>query len=345
MLGALVLPPVSAQAAITAQPVATGLNFPSNFTFASDGRIFYAERLSGQIRVLNPATSSNSLFFAVPGLCTASEQGLFGVALHPDPTHSIVYAYATRNVSGACRNQVLRIDSTPSGPTLRVLATSPPASGIHNGGRIMFGPDRNLYVTIGELGSAGNAQSVTTLAGKVLRMTPAGAVPAGNPFAGSFVYAYGLRNVFGFDFDPGTGKLWATDNGPECNDEVDLISAGRNYGWGPSATCSSPPSPPANTNRDGPSPVPPRLFTVQSDGVTGAAFCAGCGLGAASEGALFYGAYNGDIRRVTLTADRGHASSQTVVYRHPSGPLGLESAPNGTLYFSDQSAIYKLVGP
>lgn len=332
-------------AAITAQQVVGNLNYPSNFTFAADGRIFYAERFSGRIRVFNPATGANSLFFTVPGICTSGERGLFGVALDPSAGQSKVYAYGTRNVSGTCRNQVLRIDSTHAGRVLRVLATSPPSPGLHNGGRILFGPDRNLYVAIGDVGTPGNAQNLGNIAGKILRMTGTGGVPAGNPFSGSLVFAYGLRNVFGFDFDPRTGRLWGPDNGAACNDEVNVIFSAHNYGWGPSASCSTPPSAPTNTNRDGPNPIPPRLWTSQSDGPTGAAFCAACGLGTTSEGALFYGVFNGEVRRVTLTADRLRATSQAVVYRHPSGPLGFETAPNGAIYFSDQSGIYRLVGP
>ena len=69
-------------------------------------------------------------------------------------------------------------------------------------------------------------------------MTPGGKIPADNPFPDSYAYSYGNRNSFGLAFDPETGDLWETENGPECNDELNRILPGRNYGWGPSETCA-----------------------------------------------------------------------------------------------------------
>lgn len=80
--------------------MATGLSYPASFTFAPDGRIFYGERLTGQVRVLNPASGSNTGFFTLPGLATGDEQGLLGIALHPGyPATPFVYVYATRYVA------------------------------------------------------------------------------------------------------------------------------------------------------------------------------------------------------------------------------------------------------
>ncbi len=129
---------------------------------------------------------------------------------------------------------------------------------VHNGGRIKFGPDGALYAVVGEHANAVNAQTVnrnTNLGGKVLRMTPDGGVPAGNPFPGSFVWAYGIRNSFGFTFDPTQGSFWLTDNGPSCNDEVNRIVKAGNYGWGPQATCNVPP-------RRAPGHQPERISTA-----------------------------------------------------------------------------------
>ena len=82
----------------------------------------------------------------------------------------------------------------------------------HNSGRIAFGPDGFLYAAVGEHGNAANAQTIsgnTNLAGKVLRLNPNGQVPADNPFPGSYVWAYGMRNSFGFAFDPVQAHLWS----------------------------------------------------------------------------------------------------------------------------------------
>lgn len=335
------------EAAIVARPVATDLDFPAAFTFARDGRLFYGERFSGEIRIFDPSTSSDSLFFTIPRLSTGGEKGLLGLALHPNyPSNRYVYAFATRNVSGSARNQILRItDAGGNGTTMKVLF-SERAVNYHNGGRILFGSDGKLYAVIGDRGDPANAQALSNRTGKVLRMTAWGSVPADNPFSGNYAFAYGIRNSFGFDFDPQTGRLWETENGPECNDEVNLVARGRNYGWGPSWTCSSPPAPPTNTNRDGPNPVLPKRWYGDPPALTGAAFCSACGLGPESEGALFYGAWNtGEIKRATLGPRRGAIVSEMTAYAHGSGILSVETGPGGALYFSDSTAIYRLALP
>ncbi len=347
LLAAVVLmtAPAQGRSAIAARPVATGLALPATFTFAPNGKIFYGELSSGEIRTFDPRTRTNSLFFNIPNVTTRGEQGLLGLALHPSyPSTPYVYAFATRNSSGVARNEIVRItERAGRGSEMQVLFSAA-AGDIHNGGRIAFGPDRNLYAVIGDAGLPETAQDLNSPWGKVLRMSPAGTVPQTNPIAGSYVYAYGIRNSFGFAFDPHSGGLWLTDNGPDCNDELNRIERGANYGWGPSASCSSPPNPPVNTNHDGPSPALPQLWYKQRLAPTGVAFCRSCGLGKKSAGGLFFGVWNtGQIRRVKLGANRRSVLSQGVVYTHRSRVYSLERAPNGALYFSDSNAIYRLV--
>ena len=166
---------------------------------------------------------------------------------------------------------------------------------------------------------------------------------AGNVAPGSYVWAYGIRNSFGLAFDPVTGRLWETENGPSCNDELNWLRWNRNHGWGPRQTCATPPAPPSNTNQDGPNPVLPALWYGTPIAPTGVAFCRGCGLGSASEGRLFFGAWNnGQLRRVTLDSFRRSAVSQSVVYDHAGRILSLEVAPGGAIYLSDHGGIYRL---
>ena len=332
-------------ASIHAHRVAGGLTFPAAFTFAPDGRIFYAERFSGEIRILDLKSHSDHLFFRVSSVGGAGEQGLIGLALHPSwPKRPFVYAYATRNTSNGERNQILRIKSDHGrGADARVIFTSSTVAGTyHDGGRILFGPDHMLYAVVGEGHASSNAQELNSTGGKILRITPSGGPAPGNPFS-SKVFAYGIRNSFGFDFDPKTGVLWETEAGPECNDELNDILKGRNYGWGPHETCSSPPVAPRNTNQDGPNPVLPQRFYNPIITPTGAVFCHGCHLGKANNGKLFFGAYNtGQIRKVKLGPDRKNVASQTVVVSHGSGILSMEAAPNGRIYFSDETGIFRL---
>jgi glucose/arabinose dehydrogenase len=334
-----------ARAAVSAQVVKSGLAFPAAFTIASDGRIFYGERFSGEIRIFDPATNQDTLFFTVPSVATAGEQGLLGLALPPRyPRTAAVYAFYTRTVGGVPQNQIVRIrDNGGVGSAMKTVFSTTAATN-HNGGAIHFGPDKMLYAVVGENGNPASAQNTALDIGKVLRMTASGKVPTNNPFPGEYAYAYGLRNSFGFAFDPSTRRLWLDDNGAECNDEVHRVDPGANLGWGPNATCSTPPPAPQNTNQDGPNPVQPLLFYTPTIAPTGAAFCQGCGLGTDTEGTFLFGSFNdGAIRRVTLTTDRLGVVSQTILYDHSSFVLAVERGPDGKIYFSDGGAIYRLI--
>ena len=344
LAGLAVLPARPAHAAVAAQRIASGLAFPAAFTVTTD-RILYGERLTGAIRVIDLSTGADRLLFRIPDVAADGDEGLLGVEVHPNyPATPYVYAFVTHSLATGPVNQIVRIThSGGTGTNLRVLRTLP-AGPVHNGGRLLFGPGAKLYAVLGEHGTPANAQDPASLAGKVLRMTASGGVPTGNPIPGSPVFATGIRNSFGMAFDPRTGRLWESDNGPQCNDEVNRIVAGGNYGWGPSATCATPPQPPANTNLDGPSPILPRRFFATPIAPTGVAFCDGCGLGADSEGELFMGDYKtGTIRRIGLDTERRRLVGVDTVYTHPSGILAMEAAPGGTLYFSDASAIHRLV--
>jgi glucose/arabinose dehydrogenase len=328
----------------TAKPVsASGLAAPAAFTLAPGGsRILYGERYSGRIMRLNPTTGRRSRVFTIPNVAATGEQGLLGLALHPSyPRDLRVWAFVTRSVSGTATNQLLRVRADRSG--FRVLRSFPTAR-IHNGGRIMFGPDGKLYVVTGENGNAAQAQNLASLAGKMLRLNLNGTVPSSNPRAGSPIIGYGIRNSFGFTFDPQTGRPWETENGPQCNDEINLGSrlTLTNYAWGPSQTCSSPPPAPLNTNRDGPNRVLPELFFITPPALTGAAFCHRCGL--ESSGRLFFGAFNtGAIRRAKLNSARTGIVSHRLFYDHPSSVLSVETPiDGGPIYFSTGTNIFRL---
>ena len=140
-------------------------------------------------------------------------------------------------------------------------------------------------------------RTATAAEARCCAWTPTARSPPATPSGRSRVWARGFRNPWGMDFDPQGGRLWLTDNGPECNDELNRVVRARNYGWGPSWTCGG--RSPRNTNRDGPRPVQPERWYSPPIAPTGLAFCDGCGLGARSDGALFFGAYNSrQIRRV-----------------------------------------------
>jgi glucose/arabinose dehydrogenase len=338
---------VGHRATIKAKPVKTGLNDPTGFTFAPSGGIWYLERATGEVHTLDPRTGNDHRVFTISGVNGDGERGALGIALSPRwPTKKVVYVYVTRNGTGGhLQNQLVRFSvSGGTGHGLKVLLTSPAsADPYHNGGLILFGPDRKLYVMIGDGHNSVNAQDRSNnYRGKILRLDPDGRAAAGNPF-GSRIWSYGHRNSFGFTFDPVTHRMWETENGPECTDEINLIMKGGNYGWGPKESCSLPK--PGGTNNSGPTPRHgPKWFTASTIGITGAAFCHGCGIGSL-RGQLIFGDVNtASLRAIHLNAARtGFSSKARVIATGLDGVHSVEVSPTGHIYFSGPNGIYRLV--
>lgn len=219
------------------QSVLGALQFPVGLAQAPDGRIFYSERLSGAIRIINQGWQlASSPCVSIP-VATTGEQGLLGLTLDPNfSSNHYLYVYYT--VPGATMNRVVRYTESGGVCTNQTaILDDLPVNGTHNGGIIQFGPDGKLYVVIGDAEVPSNAQSLDSLAGKILRVNADGSVPSDNPFFSSSnanakkVYSYGHRNSYGFTFHPANGQLWESENGPTNNDEVNRIVSGGNYGW------------------------------------------------------------------------------------------------------------------
>jgi glucose/arabinose dehydrogenase len=338
--------PAGAGVTLSVDPVKTGLNGPSAFTFAPDGRIWYLERGTGRIVVLDPSDGSEHRFFRIPGVNGDGERGALGIALHPNwPTRRTVFVYVTRSSGGSLRNQLVRVTRSGGHSRMKVLLSTPASSSpYHNGGRILIGPQNKLFVIIGEGHNPANAQDRTkNLRGKILRLDLDGSAAQGNPIGR--IWAFGIRNSYGLAFDPQTDRLWDLQNGPACNDEINRIVKGGNYAWGPNQSCGSRPAP-RDTNRDGPRPRRlPEHYFGSTIGISGGAFCASCGLRPGDEGTLFFGCVNdGEIRIATLDGDRKTITDVTSVLSTPNGSVhSMEVSPNGTIYFSDHAGIYRIV--
>ena len=333
--------PAIAATGVKAVRVASNLASPVGFTFMPSGRLVYLERNTGWLRFRNLQTGVDHRVHQISNVNFAGERGALGVAMHPNwPTKPFVYVYVTRDTPDGLRNQVLRI-KVQNGHGVgvrRLLSVAAGPASNHNGGRILFGPDKKLYVVIGDNADSANSQDRTNnLRGKILRMNPDGSRPATNPF-GNLIWAYGIRNSIGFAFDPQNGQLWESENGPSCNDEINRIVKGGNHGWGPNESCP-------NTNNSGPTPrILPKYTFSATVGLTGLAFCHGCRLGPAFAGDLFVGAVNdGRIRRFDLNAARTRFDAGPLLVLDRPGPvLSIEVAPNGRIYFSDFDAVYRL---
>jgi glucose/arabinose dehydrogenase len=211
--------------------IATGLAAPWGVAFLPNGDAVVTERDTTRVLLLEaPSYDVREVgrIEAAVGLGdVGGEAGLLGVAVSPDfdsdRTLFFYYSTDTDNRIVKARLQGGRL-STP-----QVILDGIPQGGIHDGGRLAFGPDGYLYASTGETGEGDLAQDKGSLGGKILRITTDGDPAPGNPFD-SPVWSYGHRNVQGLAFDD-DGRLWASEFGDKTYDELNLIRKGRNYGW------------------------------------------------------------------------------------------------------------------
>ena len=202
--------------------VATGLEAPWDLVFAPGGEALVTERDSGRLLSVDASGGVEELQTLPAG--GVGEGGLLGMALSPDyERDGLIYAYYSTGTD----NRVVRFRE---GETPEPVLTGIPVNSFHNGGRIAFGPDGNLYVGTGDAGDRPSSQDAGSLAGKILRLTPEGEVPEDNPFPDNPLYSYGHRNVQGLAWDT-NGQLYASEFGQDTYDEVNRIVPGGNYGW------------------------------------------------------------------------------------------------------------------
>ena len=229
---------------------AGGLNQPTAMALASDGRIFVTEQ-GGALRVVKDGALLTAPFLTVP-VVSSNERGLLGVTFDPSfASNGFVYVYYTANtnpiVNRVSRFTVSATDPDRANPASETVIVNdiPSENGYHNGGALHFGADGKLYIAVGESHNGSNAQSLTSLAGKILRFNANGTVPTDNPFYATTtgnsraIWALGLRNPFTFDIQPGTGRIFVNDVGQSTWEEVDEAwigpndgsNAGFNFGW------------------------------------------------------------------------------------------------------------------
>ena len=278
--------------------VAENLGVPWDLAFLPDGEALVTLRDSGQVVCIRPGTDPVTVG-TVPGVVAGGEGGLLGLALSPTfATDGALYAYHT----AASDNRIVRLtyaDGTLSGGD--VVVSGIPKSAIHNGGRIRFGPDGMLYAGTGDGSTRGNAQDLSSLGGKILRISPDGSVPADNPY-GSLVWTYGHRNVQGIGWD-GSGRMFASEFGQDSYDELNLIRRGGNYGWpiveGPTG--------------DARFVAPLRTWPVADASPSGIAVTSG--------GVVYLAALRGQRLWRVVIGEEGTVQSSTALYRGTYGRL------------------------
>src|SRR5436190_660176 len=192
--------------------VATGIDSPTAMAIAPDGRIFVCSQ-TGALRVIKNGVLLPAPFVTLP-VDSVGERGLLGVAFDPDfATNQFVYLY--RTIAGISpHNRVSRFtangDVVVTGSEKLILDLDPLSSATnHNGGALHFGPDRKLYIAVGENANGSNSQTLNNLLGKILRLNSDGTIPSDNPLSQQVggrheIWAMGLRNPFTFAFNPTT---------------------------------------------------------------------------------------------------------------------------------------------
>jgi glucose/arabinose dehydrogenase len=210
--------------------IVTDLQIPWDIAFLNDGEMLVTERPGRLIRINK---NQRTILFNQP--LTYGEGGLHGIALHPNfSSNHWIYLYRTIKKGRHTINRVERYrlenDKLTDGT---IIIDDIPGAMYHDGGRIAFGPDGYLYIATGDASQPDLAQDLHSLAGKILRLSADGSIPADNPFSNA-TYSYGHRNPQGLTWDD-SQRLWSTEHGPSGidrgEDELNLIEKGQNYGW------------------------------------------------------------------------------------------------------------------
>ncbi len=303
----------------TATLVAGGLNFPVDISFGPDGTMYYAEVATGDFRAIAPGASTPSAPLGHVNALPGGNGGFLGLLVDKDfsSTNAFYVYYSTQKADGSRENRVSRmVDGVET-----VIVSGIPYGHEHDGGRLAWMGD-HLLVTTGEAQDFSIPMDPNSLGGKTLRITTDGAAAPGNPTPGSRVYSMGHRNPFGIAYDPVANIIWQTENGPDVNDEVNIIRPGKNYGW-----------PAVSGKANHPSYQNPEVSITPTIGPTG-----GTMLG----GKFYFGSFN-DASVYRVDGSPGSYSATRIwslEWWHRV--LDVEAGPDGALYVATKDAIYRL---
>jgi glucose/arabinose dehydrogenase/PKD repeat protein len=337
---AMAEPPADFQTSLV---IGDGLDGPSGFEIAPDGRIFILER-AGKIKIVKNGELLPTPFADLPSEDTG-DRGLIGIAFDPDygvSNHYVYFYYTGQDLL----NHLVRfsaVDDVGTDGPLELFRTSSPSQLLHVGGSIRFGPDGKLYFAVGDNGNGPLAQDLSSPHGKILRINKDGSLPADNPFFGQpgklgAIWAYGFRNPWRFQFDSATGQLYGGDVGDFTWEEVNHIVKGANYGWPiHEGTCTSGCTGYVNSIHAYP-------HAGESAAVTGGPVYRGDMFPAEYRGDLFFGDYaKGFIKHTDLDAD-GNITAVQDFDDQAGSVVDMKVAPDGSLYYITYfpGALYRI---
>ncbi|WP_159024102.1 PQQ-dependent sugar dehydrogenase [Formosa sp. L2A11] len=224
----------------TYKVVVSGIDNPWGFVFLPDQSLLITEKSGELIHFKNNKKTTIS---GLPDIPQLGQGGLLDIALHPNYKDNgwIYFSYASsKGESSGANTALMRAkikNNTLINKELLYKATPNYSSGDHFGSRILFDANNYVFFSIGERGQRDiNPQDITRDGGKIYRLHDDGSIPKDNPFvnlpkAKKAIYSYGHRNPQGMIINPVTNKIWAHEHGPKGGDEINIISAGKNYGW------------------------------------------------------------------------------------------------------------------
>lgn len=317
------------------QIYADNLDFPVDMAWVPRTKtIFFTEKNTGQIRILRGGRLLKAPC-ATLEVDSQAERGLLGIVLHPDfGTNGHLYVYYSNRSPLEHRVTRFKVEGDRCRAPKNIVTGLPTASAYHNGGQLEF-LDGKLFVSTGEGHRPRDAQNTENRLGKILRYNPDGSIPEDNPFgAKNPVWSYGHRNPFGLAANPATGRLYETENGPECDDEVNLIEPGQNYGWGNPHDCGSDgtgPRPVAALIRWTPTIVPTDPWWYR-------------GKLRSLSNSLYMGDFNdGHLHRLVMNAKGTRITEDRIVLEAGEGIVDVTKGPGGWLYLATPSTIFRIV--
>lgn len=217
--------------------LADNLRVPWEILFLPDKNLLFTER-EGRVRMIRDGKLVAKSIFNLNDIVLKNKSGALGLCLHPQfAINKQLYLASNYLLNNRIKLRIVRYElnkDTLLNPL--VILKDIPANQNHTGCRLVFGPDKKLYITTGDADEPMMAQDLKAYNGKILRVNPDGSIPEDNPFAKNDtarkeIWSYGHRNPQGLAFQPGTGLLYESEHGPTGGDEINLIKKGANYGW------------------------------------------------------------------------------------------------------------------
>jgi len=328
--------------------IADGLSNPWSIAFLPDGDMLVTER-AGRLRLIRDGQLEQIPVGGTPNVKITVLGGLLDVLLHPEfSSNRIVYlSYAKGREEDDLSTTALaraRLNAdTLVGLEDIFIANSWSQSPTNFGGRMTFGEDGKLYITIGERQEETRAQDLMDHGGKVIRLNEDGSVPADNPFIGNDavlpeIFAYGIRSPQGLAFNPWTGDLWENEHGPLGGDEINIIEAGKNYGW-PLATFGLDyDGYPFTEETEGEGLEQPFMYWIPSIAITGMSFYEGVAFpnwqGNAFVGAMVMGRtpMTGHFQRITFSDEGVPLAREPILVDLHQRIRDVRPGPDGNLY-------------